>query len=191
MLALSCQLLTSVDSDSFMIKVTLNGQTFPRNTFGGTTHMNFPTQAIQLFSSCTILNPKTAYSWGDPRCSVWPWVLRRYRCDTCFISIRNFHRRWIVYFIYISLEVIIIIGPRDRIVGVWCWRWRASGFEWCVRSQVVGIATRRGARDEIGARPAQARPAQAMRLTANTKRKPWVVSVVEALNNRVYYEGMK
>jgi|TARA_B110000305_G_scaffold62673_1_gene69684 hypothetical protein len=37
---------------------------------------------------------------------------------------------------------------------------------------VVGIATRRGARDEIGARPAQARPAQAMRLTANTKRKP-------------------
>ena len=41
------------------------------------------------------------------------------------------------------------------------------GFAWCVRSQVVGIATRRGARDETGARPAQA-----MRLTANTKRKP-------------------
>ena len=42
---------------------------------------------------------------------------------------------------------------------------------------MVGIATRRGARDETGARPArarpaQARPAQAMRLTANTKRKP-------------------
>ena len=36
----------------------------------------------------------------------------------------------------------------------------------------VGIATRRGARDETGARPAHARPAQAMRLTANTKRKP-------------------
>ena len=50
--------------------------------------------------------------------------------------------------------------------------WRASGFAWCVRSQVVGIATRRGARDETGARPAHARPAQAMRLTANTKRKP-------------------
>ena len=33
------------------------------------------------------------------------------------------------------------------------WRWRASGFAWCVRSQVVGIATRRGARDETGARP--------------------------------------
>ena len=45
------------------------------------------------------------------------------------------------------------------------------GFAWCVRSQVVGIATRRGARDE-SARPAHARPAQAMRLTANTKRKP-------------------
>ena len=62
-------------------------------------------------------------------------------------------------------------------MGVWCWRWRASGFAWCVRSQVVGIATRRGAGDEIGARPARARPAharpaQAMRLTANTKRKP-------------------
>jgi hypothetical protein len=60
---------------------------------------------------------------------------------------------------------------------VWCWRWRASGFAWCVRSQVVGIATRRGARDETGARPARARPAharpaQAMRLTANTKTKP-------------------
>ena len=40
------------------------------------------------------------------------------------------------------------------------------GFAWCVRSQVVGMATRRGARDETGARPAQA-----MRLTANTKRK--------------------
>ena len=39
------------------------------------------------------------------------------------------------------------------------------GFAWCVRSQVVGMATRRGARDETGARPAQA-----MRLTANTKR---------------------
>ena len=46
------------------------------------------------------------------------------------------------------------------------WRWRASGFAWCVRSQVVGIATRRGARDETAARPAQA-----MRLTANTKKK--------------------
>ena len=65
---------------------------------------------------------------------------------------------------------------------MWCWRWRASGFAWCVRSQVVGIAARRGAGDEIGARPARARPAharpaharpaQAMRLTANTKRKP-------------------
>ena len=65
---------------------------------------------------------------------------------------------------------------------MWCGRWRASGFAWCVRSQVVGIATRRGARDETGARPARARPAsarpahtrpaQAMRLTANTKRKP-------------------
>ena len=47
------------------------------------------------------------------------------------------------------------------------------GFAWCVRSQVVGIATRRGARDETGARPAHALPAhalpaQAMRLTANT-----------------------
>jgi len=98
--------------------------------------------------------------------------------------------------IYIGFRHVIIIGSRDRRVGVWCWRWRASGFAWCVRSQVVGIATRRGARDETGARPARARPAharpaQAMRLTANTKRKPWVVSVVEALNNRVYYEGMK
>ena len=46
------------------------------------------------------------------------------------------------------------------------------GVAWCVRSQVVGIATRRGAWDETGARPAHARPAQAMRLTANTKRKP-------------------
>ena len=65
---------------------------------------------------------------------------------------------------------------------MWCGCWRASGFAWCVRSQVVGIATRRGAWDETGARPAharpaharpaQARPAQAMRLTANTKRKP-------------------
>ena len=55
---------------------------------------------------------------------------------------------------------------------MWCWRWRASGFAWCARSQVVGIATRRGARDETGARPARARPAQAIRLTANTKRKP-------------------
>jgi hypothetical protein len=53
---------------------------------------------------------------------------------------------------------------------VWCGCWRASGFAWCVRSQVVGIATRRGAWDETGARPAHARPAQAMRLTANTKR---------------------
>ena len=42
---------------------------------------------------------------------------------------------------------------------MWCWCWRASGFAWCVRSQVVGIATRRGARDETGARPAHARPA--------------------------------
>ena len=58
----------------------------------------------------------------------------------------------------------------EWVCGVWCWR--ASGFAWCVRSQVVGIATRRGARDETGARPAHARPAQAMRLTANTKRKP-------------------
>ena len=48
-------------------------------------------------------------------------------------------------------------------------------FAWCVRSQVVGIATRRGARDETGARtrrvyarPTHALPAQAMRLTANT-----------------------
>ena len=59
---------------------------------------------------------------------------------------------------------------------MWCGRWRASGFAWCVRSQVVGIATRRGAWDETAARPAHARPAharpaQAMRLTANTKRK--------------------
>ena len=54
--------------------------------------------------------------------------------------------------------------------GVGCWR--ASGFAWCVRSQVVGIATRRGARDETAARPAHARSAQAMRLTADTKRKP-------------------
>ena len=69
--------------------------------------------------------------------------------------------------IYIGLRHVIIIGSRDRRVGVWWWRWRASGFAWCVRSQVVGIATRRGARDETGARPAQA-----MRLTANTKRKP-------------------
>ena len=57
-------------------------------------------------------------------------------------------------------------------MGVWCGCWRASGFAWCVRSQVVGIATRRGARDETGARPArarpaQARPAQAMRLIIN------------------------
>ena len=43
---------------------------------------------------------------------------------------------------------------------MWCGCWRASGFAWCVRSQVVGIATRRGARDETGARPAHARPAQ-------------------------------
>ncbi len=49
---------------------------------------------------------------------------------------------------------------------MWCGCWRASGFAWCVRSQVVGIATRRGARDETAARPAQA-----MRLTANTKKK--------------------
>ena len=62
-------------------------------------------------------------------------------------------------------------------MGVWCWRWRASGFAWCVRSQVVGIATRRGARDETGARPAHARPAQEMRLTANTKRKPFITKV--------------
>ena len=66
---------------------------------------------------------------------------------------------------------------------MWCGCWRASGFAWCVRSQVVGIATRRGARDETAARPARARAygararpaharsAQAMRLTANTKRK--------------------
>ena len=54
---------------------------------------------------------------------------------------------------------------------MWCWCWRASGFAWCVRSQVVGIATGRGARDETGARPAHARPAQAMRVTANTKIK--------------------
>jgi hypothetical protein len=74
--------------------------------------------------------------------------------------------------IYIGFRHVIIIGSRDRRVGVWWWRWRASGFAWCVRSQVVGIATRRGARDETGARPARARPAQAMRLTANTKRKP-------------------
>ncbi len=33
------------------------------------------------------------------------------------------------------------------------WRWRASGFARCVRSKVVGIATRRAARDETGARP--------------------------------------
>ena len=80
---------------------------------------------------------------------------------------------------------------------MWCGCWRASGFAWCVRSQVVGIATRRGAWDETAARPARARPAharpaQAMRLTANTKRKLcFVVSVVEALNNRVYHKGMK
>ena len=73
----------------------------------------------------------------------------------------------------IYYEVIIIrVRLRDRRVGVWCGCWRASGFAWCVRSQVVGIAMRRGARDETGARPAHARPAQAMRLTANTKRKP-------------------
>jgi hypothetical protein len=36
-------------------------------------------------------------------------------------------------------------------VGVWCWR--ASGFARCVRSNVVGKATRRAARDETGARP--------------------------------------
>ena len=40
---------------------------------------------------------------------------------------------------------------------MWCGCWRASGFAWCVRSQVVGIATRRGARDETAARPARAR----------------------------------
>ena len=45
-----------------------------------------------------------------------------------------------------------------------------------VRSQVCrhSHAARRAGRDrdETGARPAHARPAQAMRLTANTKRKP-------------------
>ena len=47
------------------------------------------------------------------------------------------------------------------------------GVAWCVRSQVVGMATWRGAREETGARTrrVRARPAQAMRLTANTKRK--------------------
>ena len=53
------------------------------------------------------------------------------------------------------------------------------GVAWCVRSQVVGMATWRGAREETGARTrrvrafsAHALPAQAMRLTANMKRKP-------------------
>ena len=62
-----------------------------------------------------------------------------------------------------------------------CWRWRASGFAWCVRSQVVGIATRRGAGGEIGARPARARPAQAMRLTANRH-----FSVIKSCNLRQF-----
>ena len=58
------------------------------------------------------------------------------------------------------------------------------GVAWGVRSQVVGMATSRGARDETGERtrrvralpahalPAHALPEQAMRLTANAKRKP-------------------
>ena len=46
---------------------------------------------------------------------------------------------------------------------MWCGRWRASGFAWCVRSQVVGIATRRGAWDETAARPAHARPTKCHR----------------------------
>ena len=67
----------------------------------------------------------------------------------------------------------------------------------CVVRPFPGGRHSHAARDETGARPARARPAharpaQAMRLTANTKRKLcFVVSVVEALNNRVYYEGMK
>ena len=55
------------------------------------------------------------------------------------------------------------------------------GVAWCVRSQVVGMATWRGAREETGARTrrvrafsAHALPAQAMRLTANTKIKKTV-----------------
>ena len=64
---------------------------------------------------------------------------------------------------------------------MWCRCWRAAGFAWCVRSQVIGITTRRGARDETGARPARARPAQAMRLTANIH-----FSVIKSCNLRQF-----
>ena len=64
---------------------------------------------------------------------------------------------------------------------MWCRCWRAAGFAWCVRSQVIGITTRRGARDETGARPARARPAQAMRLTANRH-----FSVIKSCNLRQF-----
>ena len=59
---------------------------------------------------------------------------------------------------------------------MWCWCWRAAGFAWCVRSQVIGLTTRRGASDETGARPAQA-----MRLTANRH-----FSVIKSCNLRQF-----
>ena len=46
---------------------------------------------------------------------------------------------------------------------------------------MIGITTRRGARDETGARPARARPAQAMRLTANRH-----FSVIKSCNLRQF-----
>ena len=43
------------------------------------------------------------------------------------------------------------------------------GFAWCVRSQVVGMATRRGARDETGARTHRARASGARATCAPDK----------------------
>jgi hypothetical protein len=66
----------------------------------------------------------------------------------------------------------------------------------CVRSKVVGIATRRAARDETGARPDARAPVNVNTHSETDDRQQsrlvlcFVVSVVEALNNRVYYEGM-
>ena len=87
-----------------------------------------------------------------------------------------------------AMPIIIIIIRLQRPERAWvcgaCVVSVRRGVAWGVRSQVVGMATSRGARDETGgahapgarapahALPAHALPAQAMRLTANTKRKP-------------------